>query len=165
MRLVFAAATTILFGACAANAEGWQNLYMADTGGSRLWQTNDPAEASYVYAAVDSPDGARLIVKCPGQPGETWITIGQVGSVDGPGFLNERSSVSFSADKQTWRTVGNFGYSQSSYSMTVPDTLVREMATGRTLVMKYGNQPNQRKIFSLTGARRALNAVDCNRLE
>lgn len=163
-QLILAAALCSL-NANAARAEAWINLYMADTGGSRLWQTDDPAEATYVYAAVDSPDGVRLIVNCRGDNSDTWISIGEIGGTQGPTFLSPTSEVLFSVDKKGWRSAANLQYVQSSYQMTIPNSLVREIAAGRTLVMSYGPDAYQRKVFSLSGARRALNAVDCNRLE
>lgn len=38
----------LLPSAGAANAGPWTNIYMVDTGGSRLLQADDPAEALYV---------------------------------------------------------------------------------------------------------------------
>ncbi|MDO5642744.1 MAG: hypothetical protein Q4G26_10225 [Paracoccus sp. (in: a-proteobacteria)] len=144
-----------------AGAEGWQNLYMADTGGSRMMQTDDPAQADEILAAVDSADGARLIVTCPAQDGQIWVQIGQLESTDGPDYLDGDSVVSFSVDGAAPVAAEPRGFMQSAYHATVPEALIASLKAGKLLVMRYGPGADAQKEFSLSGSARALDAAKC----
>lgn len=147
----------------ASDAAEWEVVYMADTGGSRLWQTDDPAQAIEIVARVFSPDGVALVTSCrPAPPGAHYLTIGQSGEPDGPTFIDHSSQITFIVDSLDPRSASAPEYSQSAYDVLVPNELLREMAAGEQLVMRYGAGPQQRKVFSLRGAHRALNAVNCN---
>ncbi|MBL4929391.1 hypothetical protein [Fuscibacter oryzae] len=144
----------------------WQVLYMADTGGSRLWATDDPAEATEIIARVISPDFAVLSTSCQKAPsGFTYLSIGQSGSTDGPEFMNASSFVSFQVDEKPPHHAARPEYIQSTFHVAVSNKLLMEMAAGSRLVMRYGSEPYQRKIFTLRGSQNALNKVDCNPLE
>lgn len=147
-----------------AYADPWVSIYMTDTGGSRLWQTDDPGEALYVWASVTSPNGAVLGVQCPYSPSYTTVTIGQSGIVDGLNYLSNNSSIYFSVDGNTRYLARDVRYMQSSYSMAVPNELIREMASGSSLVVSFGPNRSDRRVFTLRGSHRAINAIDCTRL-
>ena len=153
---------------CAGPSEAgeWEILYMADTGGSRLWVTDDPAEATQIIARVVSPDFAVLLTSCRvATSGMSYLSIGEKGAANGPQFMDESSAVSFQVDDNQPYAVSAPEYFQSAFYVTVPDVLLREMVVGTRLVMDYGAEAHQRKIFTLRGSQRALNAVDCNPLE
>ena len=161
------AALAVLFVSIAgsAQADPWFNLYLADTGGSRLMQTNDPAEASYIYASVLSPDFVVLNVKCPETNTSTRISVGQQGSIDGPSFLSNGSVITFSVDSGGSHRATRNHFLQGAYEMTVPNQLIREMVAGTRLVMSYGPDRFQKKIFTLRGSSAAINAIDCTRMD
>lgn len=165
LKAISAFSALLLASAGSAHAGPWTNIYMVDTGGSRLWQTDDPAEASYVWATVTSPNGTVLSVQCPTSPGMTEIVIGQRGNIDGPNYLSNNSIVYFIVDNGTQHQAIDLHYSQSSYSMSVPNRLIREMANGKTLIMSYGASRSDKKIFSLRGSQTAISAIDCSRLD
>lgn len=144
-----------------ALAEGWQNLYMADTGGSRMMQTDNPAEADEILAAVDAADGARLIVTCPAQDGQIWVQIGQTGSSDGPDYLNSDSVISFSVDGAAPVAGAPQGFMQSAYHATMPEGVIAAMASGKELVVTYGPAPAGQKVFTLSGSAQALSRAKC----
>lgn len=148
-----------------AQADPWINLYLADTGGSRLMQTDDPAEAAYIYASVLSPDFVVLNVKCPDSTISTRISVGQQGRIDGPSFLSNNSVVSFSVDNNRSYNATNVHFIQGGYDMTVPDQLIREMVAGARLTMSYGPDRFQKKFFTLKGSSAAINAIDCTRMD
>jgi hypothetical protein len=149
-----------------SEAGEWEILYMADTGGSRLWVTDDPAEATQIIARVVSPDFVVLLTSCRvATSGMSYLSIGEKGAADGPQFMDESSTVSFRVDDNQPYAVSAPEYFQSAFYVAVPDGLLREMAFGTRVVMDYGAESHQRKIFTLRGSRRALNAVDCNPLE
>jgi hypothetical protein len=148
-----------------AYADPWSNIYMTDTGGSRLLQTDDPAEALYVWASVTSPNGAVLVVQCPYSSGLTTISLGQRGSIDGPNYLSNDSSVYFTVDDNRTHAARGLHYIQGSYSMTIPNQLLQEMAEGITLVMSYGPTRSDKRVFTLSGSNRAISAIDCTRLD
>jgi len=165
VKAISAISALLVASAGVAHAGPWTNIYMVDTGGSRLWQTDDPAEAMYVWATVTSPNGAVLGVKCPSSPGMTAVTLGQQGNPDGPSYLSNNSNVYFTVDGGSQHQAQNIHYIQSSFSMAVPNQLIRDMATGTTLVMSYGPSRSDKKVFSLRGSNRALRAIDCSRLD
>lgn len=119
----------------------------------------------FMWATVTSPNDAVLVVTCPTSPGMAGISIGQRGSVDGPNYLSNNSSVYFTVDSGTQHQAMDLQYIQSSFSMSVPNRLIREMANGTTLVMSYGPSRSEKKVFSLTGSQKAISAIDCNRLD
>lgn len=152
--------------AAPSEAGEWETLYMADTGGSRLWVTDDRAEATQVVARVVSPDFAVLLTSCRMAPtGMSYLIIGETGATDGPQWMDQTSSVSFHVDDSQRYAASAPEYLQSSFHVAVPDALLMEMAAGSRLVMSFGAEPYQRKIFTLRGSQQALNAVDCNPLE
>lgn len=165
IKTVSALSAAFVAAAGSAYADPWSNLYMIDTGGSRLWQTDDPAEALYVWASVTSPNGAVLGVQCPASSGLTAITLGQHGNPNGPNYLSDNSSVYFTVDNNRSHAARDVHYIQSSYSMTVPDRLIREMAAGTTLIMSYGPNRSDKRVFTLRGSNRAISAIDCTRLD
>lgn len=141
----------------------WENLYLADTVGSRLFTTNDPAEATIITARVVSPDFVILNTSCRSAPrGFTYLGIGQEGEIEGPSFINNNSAISFQVDKNAKCAASKPEFLQSAYLVAIPNRCLREMAAGTRLILRYGPENFQRKIFSLKGAMKALNAVDCN---
>lgn len=167
IRMKSLAASAVLFVGMAgsAQADPWFNLYLADTGGSRLMQTDDPAEAAYIYASVLSPDFVVLNVKCPDTSTSTRISVGQQGRIDGPSFLSNRSVVTFAVDNGGSHHATNIHYSQGGYEMTVPNQLIREMVAGTRLTMSYGPDRFQKKMFTLRGSGAAIRAIDCTRMD
>lgn len=165
MKAISAFSALLVASSGVAHAEPWTNIYMVDTGGSRLWQTDDPAEALYVWATVTSPNDTILVIQCPTSPGMTGISIGQRGSVDGPNYLSNNSMVYFTVDSGTQHQAMDLHYIQSSYSMSVSNRLISEMANGTTLVMSYGPSRSDKRVFSLRGSHRAISAIDCARLD
>lgn len=165
LKAISAFSAVLIASAGAAHAGPWTNIYMVDTGGSRLWQTDDPAEALYVWATVTSPNETVLVVECPTSPGMTGISIGQRGSAYSPNYLSNNSRIYFNVDNGTQHQAMYMQNNQSSYSMSVPNRLIREMANGTTLVMSYGPSRSDKRVFSLKGSQRAISAIDCSRLD
>ena len=161
------ALSAVLFAlSTSADAGEWEVLYLADTGGSRLWVTDDPAEATEIQARVISPDFAVLVSSCRSAPtGMSYLSIGQSGEPAGPSYLDESSKVSFKVDENPFQPASKLEFFQSAYDVLIPNALLMEMASGTKVVMRYGPAAHERKVFTLRGAMRALNAVDCNPLE
>jgi hypothetical protein len=130
-------AVSLALCATSATADGWQVMYLTDSGGSRPMQV-DPAdlgsaESVTIVAYVDNDRGERLFLHCRWTGGAAWDYDWMLRIFPGrePTFLpndskGNRLNVSFDGDA-TVHDLGDFTFVQEAFWAPVPKVIATEI--------------------------------------
>ena len=147
-----------------ALAEGWQIMYLADSGGSRPMQVG-PNEGGLPFPYVDNDRGERLMIDCRnGDDGTYDWTLqffpGREPTVLPKAAKDNRFIIAFDTDVAEY-DLGPFTYVQEYFWADVPDSLASEVMARGVIRLELPaaytmtDQP-YRTEFALTGSAAAI---------
>ncbi len=157
----------LALGATSAAAEGWQLMYLADSGGSRPVQVG-PNDGGIPFPYVDNEKGERLVVDCRWSGGAAsdydWMLRLYPGQT--PSFLpraseNNQFLVTFDEEATAYR-VANFTFVQGAFWGPTTDIMVDDIRTRGVIRLEMPGEfveggETYRTDFTLSGSQAAIN--------
>lgn len=155
MKTVLLSLAVFISNAAHAGVTEWGNLYLANTGGSRMMQV-DPSDAQLVTAFVDGSSGHRLSISCG--PNGSFLNLGRVGQ--GDPFMGSEETITAIFDGNTAVRIGRFSYAGGNYqSQLQPQTLAKITTHGTVLLISENAAFSD--TFTLTGSAHSIEAMRC----
>jgi hypothetical protein len=142
----------VLLVAGSAQAEGWDVMYLANQGGTRLMQVK-PSQATQVDAFVMA-DGYLLGVDCQN------LRISQ----EGEPFLGDAIRVELAFDGGPPVALGTMDYAGGAYSMEMPP-MIRELFFAENRVEFRAPDDDLTVMFSMKGFRKAWEKMGCEGMQ
>lgn len=123
-------------------AEGWQVMYLADSGGSRPMQVG-PNDGGIPFPYVENDRGERLLLQCrwtgDAMVGHDWTLKfypGQTPTVLPKDATGNRFNVAFDGDPTAAFDLGDFTYVQEAFWAPVPADVVAGIIRGSVVALE-----------------------------
>ncbi|MCF2905543.1 hypothetical protein L0666_11145 [Octadecabacter sp. CECT 8868] len=145
----------ILAGMVTAETPNWDNLYLANLGGTRLLQV-DPSDADTVTAYVDGTNGFRMSVTC--STDSSSLSIAQIGN--GIPFMGSDVQLFGVFDGEPEIRIGQAQYSRGSYRISLQPSILARILT-RNEVLLSANETGFFDTFSLRNSVIAIEKMRC----
>jgi hypothetical protein len=149
--------TLTLLLALPANAQSWSNMYLADTGGSRLTQV-EPSESHQVDAYVAQSDGTR--VNGSGGGIILGVSCERVRLANGDPFMGSEVEAKATFDDGQGMPLGRFGYAGGAYWAPYNADLIAAFR-GHSTVSVTVPSHDLTFVFSLNGFPEAFDRIEC----
>jgi hypothetical protein len=149
--------TVFVLAAQPASAETWKNMYLADTGGSRLIGV-EPAESEQIDAYIEQSGGDTVIG--PGSGLILGISCDRIRLANGDPFMGSEVEAMATFDNSQDVPLGRFGYAGGAYWATYEADLMsafRSHATVSVTVPSNGLS----FVFRLDGFAEAFDRIEC----